>query len=705
LREAAPPFVRQSSLAILVLLFLSGCGFFRAPATIPLKFFIAANGWYRVPATDLRSAGADVGQIDPTTLQLIRADQEIAISVSGQGDDLAIEFYGQASDSTYSAFNVYWLRWGVERGKRIRPVAAPAGTDAPKESLEYWLRVATPAFYAPQIGNTGSQWFWQSLTAPMTSTIPITLANAMAAPARLAVNLWGSTDDPSVNPDHHLEVYFNETRVASEKWDGQGARTIQAQLPAAAVRAGANVMRIAAPGDTRAAAEIALVQSIQVNYTRRLVAENDALEFATDPGTFRVSGFKTDSIDLYDITNPLDPARVTNAKISARTVTFGAGESHRWLAVAQPAIKSPVRIEPASATNLRSPDRRGDYVIITHPDFVHALDPLVKHRQVSGLRVAVVTTNEVYDEFGSGMETPLAIRDFLTWARDNWAPRYVLLVGKASYDYRNYMNAPNKNLLPTFLVETPHLGEAASDNWFIADEKTAQPALAIGRIPAKTPDQVAHVVDKIIAYETEPLAEWRQRAILVADNKEPVFSQQADRLAGKLPQNVQTSKVYLAATGGDVNKTRADILSRWNTGAGWLTYIGHGSIDTWAEGPLFSAENLADVKNGNRLPILFTPTCLDGYFYHPQRDSLAEDLLFKTDGGIVAGLVPTGLSFPANQAQLMNWLFDELFQNSASTLGEAILHAKQKLKAESPDDREVLETFVLLGDPALQIRK
>jgi hypothetical protein len=316
-----------------------------------------------------------------------------------------------------------------------------------------------------------------------------------------------------------------------------------------------------------------------------------------------------------------------------------------------------------------------------------------------------VTTNEVYDEFGFGMETPIAIRDFLTWARESWAPRYVLLVGKATYDYRNYLNAPTKNLLPTFLVGTPHLGEAASDNWFIADEKTGRPALAIGRIPAKTPDQVERAVNKIIAYETEPLAEWRQRAIFVADSKERIFAQQADRLANKIPKNVQTSKVYLAASGGDVNKTRAEILSRWNSGAGWLTYIGHGSIDTWAEGPLFSADNIAEIKNGNRLPILFTPTCLDGYFYHPQKDSLAEGLLFKNDGGIIAGLVPTGLSFPVYQDQLMTALFEELFQNSAPTLGEAILHAKQKMKAETPDAREVLETFVLLGDPALRIRK
>ncbi len=696
--------MRKSPFAIIVLLLLSACGFIRTPAISRIKIFIAAEGLYRVPASALASAGADVSQIDTSTLQLFHGDREIAIRVSGQGADFSFDFYGESSDSPYTPFNVYWLRWGVERGKRIRLVAATASNSAPQESIEDSTRAATPVFYAPQIGNPGSQWFWQSLTAPATNTLTVTLPNAIGNPARVRVNLWSATEDPNVAPDHHLKLAFNDAPVADEKWDGQGARMIETQVPAASVRAGENILRLTAPGDSQSLAEVALVQSVEVNYTRRLIAQNDALEFKTDAGAYRVSGFTSDAIDLYDITDPSDPISISNTQASSHALIFSTNAPHRWLAIAQPAIHAPARVAPMRATNLRAPERRGDYIIITHPDFFDALEPLVKHRQASGLKVTVATSNEVYDEFGFGMETPLAIRDFLTWARANWSPRYVLLVGKASYDYQNYLNAPNKNLLPTFLVETPHLGQAASDNWFIADEKTGQPALAIGRISAKTPDQVARVVSKIIAYETAPPAEWRDRAIFVADDKEPLFAQQADGLAEKLAPNVQASKIYLASFGGDVNKARTEILSRWNAGASWLTYIGHGSIDTWAEGPLFSAENIAEVKNGDRLPILFTPTCLDGYFYHPQKDSLSEDLLFKNDGGIIAGLVPTGLSLAVYQDQMMSILFEELFQNSAPTLGEAILRAKQKMKDGSPDVREILDTFVLLGDPALQIR-
>jgi hypothetical protein len=135
-----------------------------------------------------------------------------------------------------------------------------------------------------------------------------------------------------------------------------------------------------------------------------------------------------------------------------------------------------------------------------------------------------------------------------------------------------------------------------------------------------------------------------------------------------------------------------------------VTYTGHGSLDLWATDSFFGVPHLGEIKNGERLPILFTPTCLDGFFYHPLKDSLAEELLFKPDGGIIAGIVPTGVSFSGAQNELMNALFTELFEKSAPTLGEAMTRAKQMLNAESSDIREVIETFALLGDPALESR-
>ena len=74
---------------------------------------------------------------------------------------------------------------------------------------------------------------------------------------------------------------------------------------------------------------------------------------------------------------------------------------------------------------------------MTVPQFRAALEPLVAARQKQGLRVAVVDVEQVYDTFSDGEPGPEAIRAFVQYANSHWpapAPRYLLLVGDASYD-------------------------------------------------------------------------------------------------------------------------------------------------------------------------------------------------------------------------------------------------------------------------------
>lgn len=672
------------------------------------KLFVSADGWYRVTAAELKNAGANLARLDAATLQLFRGDRAIPARVRGDGDALAFEFYGQASDSPYSNFSVYWVTWGQQPATPLRETRALDARPAPQTTVSDTVRLTRPTVYLPQFED--DPWFWQTLAAPMTTTLTVTLPAALPAPAQLRVHLWSSTQD-AANPDHHLRVAFNDARIADEAWDGQGARTITATIPANAVRAGDNALQLSAPGDTGAQADIALLRALDVTYTRRLAAQNDRLEFTAGAGVYRIEGFGSDVIELYDITDPRAPVRVTNTTIAAGALTFATDASapRRWLAVGARAAQSIARLAPMAVGDLRAPARAADYLIITPPDFVNALQPLVEWRARQGLRVRVVTTASAYDEFGYGEESPHALRALIEWARQNWQSlRFVLLVGKASYDYRDYQKGANKNLLPTFLLKTPHLGQAASDNWFVApDARTGHPALAIGRIPAQTAEQATRVINKTLAYEASlnARADWHTRALFIADDKEPSFAAMSDVLIAQLPAEMTARKIYLAEQRGNVDAARTELLTRWNEGVRWLAYIGHGSLDTWAEGPLFSADHLGALKNGARTPILFTPTCLDGFFYHPQKNSLAEELLFKDDGGIVAGLVPTGLSLPQAQEALMRALFAEMTANPAPTFGEAIARAKRRVDGTTPEMREVIDTFVLLGDPALVIAR
>jgi len=188
----------------------------------------------------------------------------------------------------------------------------------------------------------------------------------------------------------------------------------------------------------------------------------------------------------------------------------------------------------------------------------------------------------------------------------------------------------------------------------------------------------------------------------------------AGKLRARLSQNPDDHEARLElATGlfgsGDREAAIDELLTlfkrdrEWNEGAALVTYVGHGAINLWGAGPLFAASDALSLRNTGRLPFLLTPTCLDGFFLHPEQDSLAEQLLLKADGGIIGGVVPTGLSFPPNQRELAQRFVSVLFASPAPTVGEALMQAKQTMPSREPADREVIETFTLLGDPALRL--
>jgi len=99
-------------------------------------------------------------------------------------------------------------------------------------------------------------------------------------------------------------------------------------------------------------------------------------------------------------------------------------------------------------------------------------------------------------------------------------------------------------------------------------------------------------------------------------------------------------------------------------------------------------------------------TCLNGYFQNANADSLAEALLKAERGGAVAAWASSGMTFPQAQAEMNRALYRELFapghqdgKGSERRIGEAIQKAKR-----ATGDRDVRQTWILLGDPTLRLR-
>ncbi len=347
-----------------------------------------------------------------------------------------------------------------------------------------------------------------------------------------------------------------------------------------------------------------------------------------------------------------------------------------------------------------APQAGSDIVMITHPSFATALQPLVKLRQSQGKSVSVVSVDDLYDEFNFGERSPQALRDFLASATGNWKthPQYLLLVGDASFDARNYLGFGYDDFVPTRLVETFFL-KTASDEWFSDFTNTGIGAIATGRLPVRTAADAQIAVRKITSYDKAGSGgTWTKQVLLVADTDVESLGFAADTQAVKsqLPPSLAANVVDANQIG--TAAARAQLLAAINSGQLVVNYLGHGSVEVWGNGSLLAGADAATMTNGNRLPVFLILDCLNGYFHDVYTTSMAESLLLAPNGGAVAVWSSSGLNDAAPQGELDKQIVQRLFSGQNIALGDAIRAAKAKVNV-----LDVQRTYILFGDPAMKL--
>lgn len=674
-----------------------------------VKLMVETTGLYRVTAADLRTAGFDLTPRTNQQLALTLNDEPVALQIEGAGDALTLTFYGEARVSRYGTANAYWLHWSDAAADSVLSRSVQSATGETASIVPAQVHIEEALYYLSQTPADTDHWLGPTLFAPAAYTTTFDLPGWTGdSSAILAVSVWGNTEDLSIQTDHHALLKVNGSVVADESWEGKGWRTISATLPLDLLHPAGNSLALAAPGDTGASVDMLYFNRADITYQRTAALEADQLAFASPAGTsITVAGADATTL-LWDVSDARQAQPVTGARASQAGLSFTddtGNTERRYIASTPAALLQPAAIVPVAGADLRINPTGADYMAVVYPEFSAALQPLLEYRRSQGLRVTEANIEDVYNTFSGGMVDPAAIRAYMQYARTEWpepAPRFLLLVGDASYDYQGFLPNSTPDYVPTYLLQTHFVGETASDNWFVSlDEGDDRPDMAVGRIPAQSAAQVADVVAKTLAYEqAAPGSDWISRALFVADNEQTSFQQISDELATNfLPQSYTVQKVYLGVN----ENPNATVIADLNQGVGVVTYVGHGSMNVWAKDKMLHIDDA--IKLGNKTtPFLMTMTCLVGYFHHPTASSMAEELLFNTKGGVVAAFVPTSESLANDQSQLAENLYTHLF-GDAPTVGEAIMLAKQDLSAEHDLMQDLIETFTLLGDPALRLQQ
>jgi uncharacterized repeat protein (TIGR01451 family) len=681
-----------------------------------VKILVQNEGWYRITQPELVKAGLDPN-VDPALLHLYAEANEQPIQITGAtpgpggfGPQAAINFYGTGIDTIYSGTRVYWLAAEQMPGLRMAQLPAFSGSNQPLLNYPATVELQQHLIYFSALLTWNGENFFGAIVSPTPVDQVLNVTNLdqkSTQAARLEITLQGVI----VAFPHDVQVAVNGTTVGDLTFTGQAKGQFGVNLPPGSLQEGGNTVTLTSQNGEY---DTSLVQSIQITYPHKYVADSDALKFTGRTGDQLVVGGFTTTPIVLDITDPNNPVhlmpQVTTVngtyQIALQVPWVGANPAasarHTFLAVGADQIgAAPAIANHPSHWHEAQPG--ADIAMVTYDSFAYSLAPLAHAHLAESARKtsAIVPITDLYDEFNFGEKTPQAIRQFLQTANQNWKtpPTYLLLNGRASFDPRNYLGMGDLDLVPTQIVPAGSL-MTASDDWFSDFTNKGMPTIATGRLPVATLDDVQTVVGKIVAYKDNSTnGAWTSNALMVADrNDTENFTQDAQSVQAQLPKTIQATDVFTGLVGTDA--ARQQIVAGINSGQLLVNYTGHGSEEQWSGSNIFNTETVSALTNSSQLPVFLVMDCLNGFFQDVYAQPLAVTLLLAPNGGAVATLASTGLNQPAPQTQLDKLIVQNVLSSAGPTLGDSILKAKSQI-----GDVNVRKTFVLFGDPAMKIKQ
>jgi hypothetical protein len=586
-----------------------------------------------------------------------------------------------------------------------------------KERLVYFIDLLNGAaenYFGQVVGST-----------PVLQTLPA--RNIVASSANLVVALQGVFGSV---PLHQVSVFVNDSLAGSISFYGMDHAVQTFTIPTWRLRDGNNIVKLTqgSPGD------ISIVDSITLTYPHGYVVDSPLPRFHTDATGIKnslrfsldasqsttLSGFTKPRILLLDVTDPSNtklthPSAVAASSGYSVTVpvdgsatgprSFYAQLEWQFETPAEFSLNQPSTLNQATS---QQSGNHADLLIISCKDLIPSLAPLVAKRQGEGLTVKVIDVEDIYDEFSYGAHSAQAIKDFLaratTDATAKWTPqpRYVLLVGDASYDPRNYEGKGYWDLVPTKLIDTSY-EETCSDDALADFNDDGISDLAIGRLPARTVAEANLMISKIVSFVPFSQGTGSQTAMLVADAQGDYyfnFAQASAEVGTLLPAAVNKQFVNRPEnpTPSSDAAVRATIVNSFNQGRAIVNYTGHGNLDVWTGAAIFTAADARGLTNGSKLPFVVVADCLNGLFDDPGIEGLGESFLKAPLGGAVGVFASSGRTVPDGQLEMSKALYPLLFGSPSMTLGDG---AKQAKVATS--DIDVRRTWILLGDPSMKI--
>ncbi|KAA5547424.1 type IX secretion system sortase PorU [Adhaeribacter rhizoryzae] len=751
------------------------------------KLGITSTGIYKIDRNLLQAAGIAADAINPKNIKVYgngggmlpqlnstpRPDDlvENAILVSGEADGKFdandyILFYGQGPHRwTYDpnskrfrhAFNIYadtayyFITVGTTPGRRVSEQTAVTNSTV---TIDTYLE---HQFYEKDLISplqSGREWYGEDFTAftptrnftfPITNLVP-------GSPIQITSAVMGSSRAGS-----EFVLKANNIAVGNQSINGQGTHNYHPvgednlthfTLNSNSLQSGAELTLNIAFNNKGVTDAIGYLNYLEVTSERYLKFSGNQIAFRSlqnilpsAVSTFKIENITPETI-IWDVTQATNPQVMVlqkqnnTATFNVKTDTLREFISFRGSDFPKPALAGKVANQNLHALNVTG---TLDLVILTHPAFVAAAEKLANHRRTrDNLNVAVVTVNQVYNEFSSGATDVTAIRDFMKMLYNRSKKPageviYLLLFGDASYDYKSppgqaqtrtpfntnfvpvYESRQSLNPLRSYSSEDyfglldPHEGLWLEENFNTSELID----IGIGRLPAKTLTEAQTLVNKLIHYDSPAgFGNWRNQITFLADDGDGAeHLRDAENLANYLEENqpaYHAKKVYLdlfkqttVPNGQRSPETNTTLDKTIEKGTLLLNYTGHGNEISLAHEQILTMPQLQNWKNYDQLTFMLTATCEFGRYDDPRRSSGAEVALLNNQGGAM-GLLSTTRPVYARDNRLLNrHFFENLFtpiNGRMPRLGDLYRITKNKSQNQINN-----RNFTLLGDPSQKL--
>ncbi|MBL4587474.1 MAG: type IX secretion system sortase PorU [Flavobacteriales bacterium] len=754
------------------------------------KVAVAQDGIHKITYDDLLGMGMDVGSIDPRKLNVygngggmlpqsnaaFRHDDLVqnAIEVVGESDGSFdsgdyIVFYAKGPHSwvqdssscglfrhvvnIYSDRAYYFIT--VDRGAGRR-VASQAGSNAASTHtvttfIDYQFHDAENV----NLIKSGRGWYGEKFDIETSYDFDFGFSNVIGGESGyLSTHLLSqslvaaTTFSIKLNGNSVENVSIPKTNGGYSKVANEKTTCSQVQFGSGNTNISFNYNKGGNPS------AVGYLDYIEIILKRNLSFSGGQMAFRdlNSVGTGNVAGFQlanaNGSVRVWEVTDPTNVWQL-NLDLQGSTASFkvSADSLRQFLAFNGSVFYG---VEPAGQVvnqDLHALSQV-DMVIVAHPDFWSEAERLANFHQdneTNPLSVHIVSPEQIYNEFSSGAQDVSAIRDFMrmfyirgtTWQD---LPRYLLLFGDASYDYKDRLT-DNTNFVPTYESPeslVPTTTYPSDDYYGLLDPEegvwgsSANDALdlGVGRFVVRTLEDAQVVVDKIFKYEKLAIdnlgtgqvcadgsistisPDWRNRIVFVADDEDNnLHLNQADQLAELVDTmygDLNLTKIYLDAfvqestPGGQrYPEVTASLNAEVERGALIVNYTGHGGEVGWTLERILGVSDINSWTNFSNLTVFVTATCEFTRYDDPGRISAGELAHLNPNGGAIALFTTARLVYSAPNFTLNKNFFLKLREEQPwgpPTMGDVIRMTKVA-SGGSVNNRN----FSLVGDPAQRL--